>query len=76
LNQKVTDHKQSLSKSAIDKAVFQAKQDRSATLERWFRQLTLRQQLIVIGVTLFKNLFSNQFFAALERVVEQTWQKK
>lgn len=76
LNQKATDQKQPLSQSVIDKAVFQAKQDRSATLERWFRQLTLRQQLIVIGVTLFKNLFSNQFFAALERVVEQTWQKK
>jgi len=61
---------------AVDKAISQAKQDRSVTIERWFRQLEQRKQLIVIGVTLFKNLFSNQFFVALERVVEQSWQKK
>lgn len=68
--------KQPFDKDAIDKAIFQAKQDRSVTIERWFRQLEQRKQLIVIGVTLFKNLFSNQFFVVLERVVEQSWQKK
>ena len=67
---------QPFNEDAIDKAISQAKQDRSVTIERWFRQLEQRKKLIVIGVTLFKNLFSNQFFVALERVVEQSWQKK
>ncbi len=76
LNQGSAERKQPLSQNAVGKALSQAQQDRSATLERWFRQLNLRQQLVVIGVTLFKNLFSNQFFVGLERVVEQTWQKR
>jgi len=75
-NQDAADHKQPLSQNAVDKALSQAQQDRSTTLDRWFRQLTPRRQLVVIGVTLFKNLFSNQFFVGLERVVEQTWRKR
>jgi hypothetical protein len=76
LNQDAAHRKEPLTQNAVDKALSQAQQDRSATLERWFRQLTPPRQLVVIGVTLFNNLFSNQFFVGLERVVEQTWQKR
>lgn len=76
LNQDAAHRKEPLTQNAVNKALSQAQQDRSATLERWFRQLTPRRQLVVIGVTLFNNLFSNQFFVGLERVVEQTWQKR
>ncbi len=68
---------QEIPQEAINRAFLKANQDRSVTLERWFRnELKPREQLLVIGVALFKNLFSNQFFSALERVVEKIWYKR
>jgi hypothetical protein len=75
-NEERSNEERSLDFEAIKKAITKASQDRSATLERWFKELKPRQQLIAIGVTLFKDLFSNQFFAAVERVVEKTWHKR
>jgi hypothetical protein len=68
--------KHNISSDDLDKAIQSAKEDKKERLKKWFRALTAREQLLAIGITLFNGLYTDQFFAALERVVEQVWQKR
>lgn len=46
-------------------------------LERWFRySLTSSEQLLVIGLSLLPRLYEDQFFAALEEIINKSWRKR
>lgn len=46
-------------------------------LSKWYyEQLDSREQLLAIGLSLFDGLFDDQFFAALETVVEYSWKNR
>lgn len=40
---------------------------------RWFRALGDREQLLVLGLTIFDGLFDDQVFAALEVLIDRSW---
>jgi hypothetical protein len=47
------------------------------TLQQWFKtSLNPREQLLALGLSFFDGLFEDQFFAAVEKVVEGVWQKR
>ncbi|MEQ9480856.1 HEAT repeat domain-containing protein [Coleofasciculus sp. F4-SAH-05] len=46
-------------------------------LNNWFYQiLDSREQLLALGLNFFTGLLDDQFFAALEEIVENVWQKR
>jgi hypothetical protein len=65
-----------LSEEAVRQSVYSARQDRKISLEKWFRTLDYREQLLALGLSLFDGLFTDQFFAALEKVVRNVWQQR
>jgi hypothetical protein len=46
------------------------------TIERWYPALSSREQLLALGLSFFDGLFDDQFFAAIDRVVERVWQRR
>jgi hypothetical protein len=47
------------------------------TLRQWFyHSLSEREQLIALGLCLFEGIYDDQFFAAMETLVEQSWHKR
>jgi hypothetical protein len=42
----------------------------------YYRRLTPREQLLALGLSFFDGLFDDQFFAALEEIVEGAWQRR
>lgn len=67
---------QEISSEDIDAAVQIAKENKKERLKKWFRTLTPREQLLALGITLFNGLHTDQFFAALERLVRRAWQQR
>jgi hypothetical protein len=46
-------------------------------LSNWYHQkLDSRERLLVLGLSFFDGLFDDQFFAALEEIVERVWQRR
>jgi hypothetical protein len=45
-------------------------------VRHWFRQLDPRRQLLSVGLAIFDGLFDDQVFAALERLVKETWRPR
>jgi hypothetical protein len=45
-------------------------------LKNFFVNLDNREQLLILGLSLFDGLFEDQFFAALETVVRDVWQQR
>jgi len=68
--------KQEISSNDLITAIHSAKEDKKERLKKWFRALDSREQSLALGITLLNGLYTDQFFSALERVVEQVWQKK
>jgi len=68
--------KEAISWNNLNAAIQSAKEDKKERLKKWFQTLTPREQLLALGITLFSGLYTDQFFAALERVVEKVWQKR
>ncbi|HII07921.1 MAG TPA: hypothetical protein HA349_11595 [Methanotrichaceae archaeon] len=50
--------------------------DERRTIERWYPTLSSREQLLALGLSFFDDLFDDQFFAAMDRVVESVWQRR
>jgi hypothetical protein len=50
--------------------------DKQRTIKRWYLALTPREQLLALGLGFFDGLFDDQFFAALDKVVERVWQRR
>ncbi len=47
------------------------------SLRKWYLQeLEPRERLLVLGLSFFDGLFEDQFFAALEEIVEKVWQRR
>lgn len=46
------------------------------SIHRWYYRLTPREQLLALGLSFFHGLFDDQFFAALEEIVESAWQRR
>lgn len=47
------------------------------SLSKWYHQtLNPREQLLALGLSFFDGLFDDQFFAALEEIVEKVWQRR
>jgi hypothetical protein len=47
-------------------------------LSKWYHEKheRPREQLLALGLSFFSGLFDDQFFSALEEVVEQTWKRR
>ncbi|MGK7942151.1 MAG: hypothetical protein AB4062_18735 [Crocosphaera sp.] len=45
-------------------------------LSNWYFKLQSRERLLALGLSFFDGLFDDQFFAALEEIVENVWQKR
>lgn len=67
---------QPISLNDLKAAIQSAKEDKKERLKKWFRSLIPREQLLALGVSLFDGLYADQFFAALERVVQNVWQQR
>jgi hypothetical protein len=47
------------------------------SLSSWYHQkLELRERLLALGLSFFDGLFDDQFFTALEEIVEKVWQRR
>lgn len=47
------------------------------SLSNWYHQkLESRERLLVLGLSFFDGLFDDQFFTALEEIVEKVWQRR
>jgi hypothetical protein len=47
------------------------------SLSNWYhQQLESRERLLALGLSFFDGLFDDQFFAALEEIVEKVWQRR
>ncbi|MBO0861578.1 MAG: hypothetical protein J2P21_24435 [Chloracidobacterium sp.] len=51
-------------------------QNDESTLELWFRSLQMRDQMLALGLSLFEQLFDDQFFVAFEHLVENKWHRR
>ncbi|MBD2616313.1 hypothetical protein H6G94_34620 [Nostoc punctiforme FACHB-252] len=57
--------------------IFTLANNQRESLEQWYKNyLSSREQLLAISLSLFHGLFEDQFFAALEKIVEDVWQKR
>ncbi len=57
--------------------LIQLAQDKQRTLGVWYNTiLNPREQLLALGLSFFDGLFDDQFFAAIEMVVEKVWQRR
>lgn len=45
-------------------------------IQQWYENLDPREQLLAIALSLFDNAYGDQFFAALEQLVEKVWQRR
>jgi len=45
-------------------------------IKDWYNELDSRQKLIALGLSFFDGLLDDQFFAALEEIVETVWQRR
>ena len=45
-------------------------------IQQWYQKLSPREQLLAIALSLFDNAYGDQFFAALEQLVEKVWQRR
>lgn len=50
--------------------------DKERTIKRWYLALNKREQLLALGLSFFDGLFDDQFFAAMDRVVSNVWQRR
>jgi len=50
--------------------------DKYRAIKRWYPALNSREQLLTLGLSFFDGLFDDQFFAAIDKVVEKVWQKR
>lgn len=50
--------------------------DKESIHDWYYHRLTPREQLLALGLSFFDGLFDDQFFAALEEVVENAWQRR
>ncbi len=62
--------------SLVIKDLIVSARDKRRTLERWYPALSPREQLLALGLSFFDGLFDDQFFAAMERVIERVWQRR
>lgn len=53
-----------------------AKDDEQFIRELYYEILNPGEQLLALGLSFFNGLFEDQLFAALERVVQEVWQKR
>ncbi|NER98082.1 MAG: hypothetical protein F6J86_30345 [Symploca sp. SIO1B1] len=52
-------------------------QDKTENIRRWYYTLLEpREQLLALGLSFFDGFFDDQFFAALEKVVTEVWQRR
>ncbi|WP_193957315.1 hypothetical protein [Microcystis aeruginosa] len=57
--------------------IFALANNQRESLKKWYNTyLSSREQLLAISLSLFDGLFEDQFFAALEKIVEDVWQKR
>lgn len=47
--------------------------DSSSSLELWYRQLQEHQSLIALAMSMFSGMYADQFFAALDQLIEGPW---
>lgn len=47
-----------------------------ASLAQWYEKLNARQQLLALSLSLFDESYTDQFFASLEILFEQSWKKR
>jgi hypothetical protein len=65
-----------LNRSVVEEVLDNCCSDKR-TLRQWFyHSLSSRAQLIAIGLCLFEGLNDDQFFAAMDALVEHSWHKK
>jgi hypothetical protein len=50
--------------------------DKTRTFELWYPALEDREQLIALGLSFFDGLYDDQFFAAIEKVIENAWKRR
>ncbi len=75
LKKKLEDEKD-LVEATVRQLIKQVTNNKSA-LNQWYYQiLDSREQLLSLGLNFFDGLVDDQFFAALEAVVENVWQKR
>jgi len=67
--------KERVGASTIEKLVESVQSDES-TLGLWYRSLQKRDQMLALGLSLFEQLFDDQFFAAFEYLVENIWHRR
>ncbi len=60
----------------IDELIKIAKSDEQFIRKLYYDILNPREQLLALGLSFFNGLFEDQLFAALERVVQDVWQKR
>jgi hypothetical protein len=52
-------------------------QDKKRIIWQWYHaRLDSREQLLALGLSFFDGLFDDQFFAAVEELVEEAWQRR
>jgi len=75
LYKELQNKEQELNEAFIDKLI--GKIQASHKINYWYYHiLNSREQLLALGLNLFSGLREDQFFAALEEVVENVWQKR
>jgi hypothetical protein len=62
--------------SIVDQAILLSQKNHEYALEEQFKRWSERKRLLALGVSFFQGLPIDQLFTALERVVEQKWQKR
>jgi hypothetical protein len=65
-----------LNEPVVQELLENCQNDRRAIRQWFYRSLSDREQLIALGLCLFDGLYDDQFFAAMETLVEQSWHKR
>jgi hypothetical protein len=59
----------------INDLVYDASDNRRM-LEHWFPALSSREQILALGLSFFDGIFDDQFFAAMDKIVENAWKRR
>lgn len=73
---KEVEDKKLIKASTINQLIKQAT-DNKSVLHHWYNHLLdLQEQILALGLNFFDGFFVDQFFAALEEVMEKVWRKR
>lgn len=65
-----------LSAKKLDELLGKLKDNKESMITKWFRSLSEKEKLLILGASLFEGLYEDQFFQVMQKVTQEFWHHK